>query len=73
MSRSSIKISHIVLNQEEYRRLKIYAIKYQLTTYKATSVLINFFPEDFQTRKKLNKNYPSMFPRRFLHIFLDVK
>lgn len=73
MSRSSINISHIVLSQEEYRKLKVYALKHRITIHQAIQLLIDSLPECSQTSKKLSKHYPSMFPRRFLHIFSDVK
>ncbi|RCJ20042.1 hypothetical protein A6S26_04745 [Nostoc sp. ATCC 43529] len=73
MSRSSINISHIVLSKEEYRKLKIYAVKHQITIHEAVRLLIDSFPEQSQTSKSLNKNYLGMFPRRFLHICLDAR
>jgi len=71
MPNFSVNLSNIVITNEEYRKLKVYAEYHQISISEAIRLLIDSLPEGHQTNKKLNRNYSFMFPRRFLHVSLD--
>ncbi|MEH2347243.1 MAG: hypothetical protein V7K55_04440 [Nostoc sp.] len=73
MSYSSGNISNIVLSNEEYRKLRVYAQEHKLSISEVIRLLIDFLPESSKTNKNLSKNHPFLFHRRFLYVSLDAK
>lgn len=71
MPNFSVNISKIVITNEEYRKLRVYAEDHQISIHEAIRLLIDSLPEVPQPNKKLSRNYSFMFPRRFLHVSLD--
>ncbi|MGJ5634207.1 hypothetical protein [Nostoc sp. CALU 1950] len=71
MSRFSVNISNIVITNDEYRKLRVYAREHQIPINEAIRLLIDSLPECSQTNKKQSVSDSFMFPRRFLHVSLD--
>lgn len=72
MSHSSVNISNIVITNEEYRKLKVYAEDHQISIPEVIRLLIDSLPESSETNKKLSKNHTLLFHRRFLYISFDA-
>ena len=72
MSRFSVNIANLVLTNEQYRKLKIYAEAHDISIHEAIQLLIDSLPEYPQTRKRISKHYPFIFSRRLLQAFLSV-
>lgn len=71
MPHFSINISHIVITNKEYRKLRGYAVDNQISIYEAIRLLIDSLPECCQNNKELSRSHSFMFPRRFLHVSFD--
>ncbi len=73
MSHFSVNISNIVLTNEQYLKLKVYAENHKISVHEAIRLLIDSIPEHSKTSKNLGKNHPFIFSRRFLQFFFDTQ
>jgi len=71
MPRFSINISNVVITNEEYRKLRAYAVDNQISIHEAIRLLIDSLPECSPNNNKLSRSHSFMFPRRFLHVSFD--
>jgi hypothetical protein len=76
MSRFAVNIANIVLTNEQYRKLRVYAEAQEISIHEALRLLIDSLPESSPTNKQISKNYknyPFLFSRRVLHAFFNIK
>ncbi len=70
MSQFSVNIANIVLTNEQYRKIRIYADAHQISIHEAIRLLINSLPErPKSTSNYLDKLHPFMLSRKFLQTF----
>ncbi|MFB2768091.1 hypothetical protein ACE1AT_02170 [Pelatocladus sp. BLCC-F211] len=73
MSHFSVNISNIVLTNDQYCKLKVYAEDHKISVHEAIRLLIDALPERSKTSKDLGRNHPFIFSRRFLQTFFDIQ
>jgi hypothetical protein len=69
MSHFSVNIANIVLTNEQYRKIRIYAEAHHISVHEAIRLLINSLPERPQTKNYLDKIPASILSRKFLQTF----
>lgn len=73
MSHFSVNIANIVLTNEQYRKIRIYADAHQISIHEAIRLLINSLPERPKNRNYLGKVHPFILSRRFLQTFFKTQ
>ncbi|MBD2358337.1 hypothetical protein H6G41_27630 [Tolypothrix sp. FACHB-123] len=73
MSHFSVNIANIVLTNEQYLKLRIYAEANQISVHEAIRLLIDSLPEPAKDRRNLDKSHPAFLSRRFLHSLFNVQ
>jgi hypothetical protein len=73
MSRSPVNIANIVLTNDQYYKLKVYANNHQISIHESIRLLIDSLPETSQPSKNLSTRYLLISSRKFLQSFFDVQ